>query len=128
MQAELLAPSSAIGFIREGQSVLLRYSAFPYQKFGQYWGTVAVISRATMPQRIVAVPAKESGAKEQRKDTGSFYRITVQLDNQEVAVYDRMEKLPASMEVEGVVLLDRRPLYQWIFAPLYDLSLNPANA
>jgi membrane fusion protein len=29
MQAELLAPSSAIGFIHKGGRVLLRYSAFP---------------------------------------------------------------------------------------------------
>ena len=39
MQAELLAPSSAVGFIHKGGRVLLRYSAFPYQKFGEYWGT-----------------------------------------------------------------------------------------
>jgi membrane fusion protein len=51
MQAELLAPSSAIGFIHVGQRVLLRYSAFPYQKFGQYWGTVVGVSRAALPQQ-----------------------------------------------------------------------------
>jgi membrane fusion protein len=38
MQAELLAPNSAIGFIHKGGRVLLRYRAFPYQKFGEYWG------------------------------------------------------------------------------------------
>jgi len=36
MQAELLAPSSAVGFIHKGGRALLRYSAFPYQKFGEY--------------------------------------------------------------------------------------------
>src|SRR5438270_3375970 len=35
MRAELLAPSSAIGFVAEGERVLVRYSAFPYQQFGQ---------------------------------------------------------------------------------------------
>ena len=40
MQAKLLAPSSAVGFIYQGERVLLRYNAFPYQKFGEYWGTV----------------------------------------------------------------------------------------
>ena len=48
MQAELLAPSSAVGFIHEGERVLLRYSAFPYQKFGEYWGTVVSVSRAAL--------------------------------------------------------------------------------
>ena len=36
LRAELLAPSSAVGFIAPGERVLLRYDAFPYQKFGQY--------------------------------------------------------------------------------------------
>ena len=46
MQAELLAPSSAVGFIHQGGRVLLRYSAFPYQKFGEYGGTVVTVSDA----------------------------------------------------------------------------------
>src|SRR5271155_3235741 len=48
MQADLLAPSNAIGFIRPGERVLLRYSAFPYQKFGQYPGTVVSVSHAAL--------------------------------------------------------------------------------
>jgi membrane fusion protein len=128
MQAELLAPSSAIGFIREGHRILLRYSAFPYQKFGQYWGTVVDISRAAMPMQQMAVPASPSRAKERAKEVASrFYRITVQLDSQEVRIYDRAEPLPASMDVEGIVLLDERPLYQWIFEPLYGLRRNLTN-
>lgn len=35
LQAHLYAPSSAVGFLRPHQAVLLRYQAFPYQKFGQ---------------------------------------------------------------------------------------------
>jgi membrane fusion protein len=128
MQAELLAPSSAIGFIREGHRVLLRYSAFPYQKFGQYWGTVVDISRAAMPTQLQAVPASPSRAKERAKEDASrFYRVTVQLDSQEVKIYDRVETVPASMDVEGIVLLDERPLYQWIFEPLYGLHRSLTN-
>src|SRR4029077_18186475 len=48
MHAELLAPSSAIAFIYEGERVMLRYSAFPYQKFGEHWGTVVSISQAAL--------------------------------------------------------------------------------
>lgn len=34
LQAQLYAPSKAMGFIRPGDAVLLRYQAYPYQKFG----------------------------------------------------------------------------------------------
>ena len=44
--AHLFAPSEAIGFVREGARVRVRYRAYPYQKFGQYPGTVAAITGA----------------------------------------------------------------------------------
>ena len=36
-------------------------------------------------------------------------------------VYGRSEPLHASMQVDARVLLDRRPIYQWILEPLYGL-------
>src|SRR5690606_5155350 len=41
LQARLMVPSSAVGFIGPGDRVLLRYRAFPYQRFGQHEGVVA---------------------------------------------------------------------------------------
>src|SRR5690606_6777502 len=48
LQAELLVPSRAIGFIAPGDRVLLRYQAYPYQKFGHHEGRVAGISRSAL--------------------------------------------------------------------------------
>jgi membrane fusion protein len=118
MQAELLAASSAIGFIRPGERVLLRYRAFPYQKFGQYWGTVTDVSHAALPPEELKSVLTD---KLESKATGPFYRIIVLPDRQNVTVYGKREPLPASMEVEAFVLLDDRPLYQWILEPLYGL-------
>jgi membrane fusion protein len=116
MQAELLAPSTSIGFVRPGQRVLLRYSAFPYQKFGEYSGTVTEISRAALqPEELKAlVPSMQ--AAEQAK---TYYRVTVAPDRPDVMAYGRSEPLQASMQVDASVLLDRRPIYQWILEPLY---------
>src|SRR6185369_15473023 len=36
LEAELYAPSRAAGFIKAGMPVLLRYQAYPHQKFGQF--------------------------------------------------------------------------------------------
>ena len=56
MQAELLAPSSAIAFLRPGERVLLRYSAFPYQRFGEHPGIVTEVSRAALhPEELKAL-------------------------------------------------------------------------
>jgi membrane fusion protein len=118
MRAELLAPSTSIGFLRLHQRVLLRYTAFPYQKFGEYWGTVTEISRAAlMPDELKAlVPTLPAG--DQSK---TFYRLIVAPDRPDVTAYGHPEPLRASMQVDARVLLDRRPLYQWILEPLYGL-------
>lgn len=44
LEAQLFTPSRSIGFVRVGQPVLIRYQAYPYQKFGHYSGTVKSIS------------------------------------------------------------------------------------
>lgn len=107
LQAELLAPSRSIGFVRAGERVLLRYGAFPYQKFGQYWGTVVDVSHAALPEgevrSVVSLPNNQP-------QTDTFYRVTVLPDRPDVNVYGRSEPLQASMRVQASVLLDKRPL------------------
>jgi membrane fusion protein len=119
MHAQLLAPSSAIGFIQQGERVLLRYSAFPYQKFGEYWGTVISISHAALsPEEVQNATAGAPPVKQ----TGPFYRVVVEPDDQFVKVHGEERRLPVSMQVQAYALLDRRPLYQWIVQPLYDIA------
>jgi membrane fusion protein len=120
LRAELLAPSSAVGFIAAGERVLLRYNAFPYQKFGQYWGTVTGVSRAALSdEEVKSLPVQAQKA--------AYYRITVRPDSAYVNVYGREQPLRASMQVDAFVLLDRRPLYQWILEPLYGVGRSLAS-
>ncbi len=117
--AQLLAPSSAIGFIREGSPVLLRYEAFPYQKFGQYPGSVSLISRANLrPEEIAQLNAGNFDSEAAL----TLYRITVSPDSARVMAYGRPEPLQAGMQVEAHVLVETRPLYQWVLEPLYSLN------
>ena len=118
MQAELLAPSTAIGFLRLGQRVKLRYSAFPYQRFGEYAGTVTEVSRAALQPEELRTLVPGLAAADQAK---TFYRVIVAPDRQDVTVSGHPEPLQASMQVDASVLLEERPLYQLILQPFYDL-------
>jgi membrane fusion protein len=119
MQAELLAPSSAVGFIHKGGRVLLRYSAFPYQKFGEYWGTVVSVSRAVL--NAEEVKNLLAGAPPSQQN-GPFYQVVVQPDTQTVNIYGEELTLAAGMQVHAYALLERRQLYEWMLEPLYDIS------
>ena len=44
LQAQLFAPSRTAGFVRPGQTVYLRYDAYPYQKFGLHTGHITSVS------------------------------------------------------------------------------------
>jgi membrane fusion protein len=112
--AHLFAPSSAIGFISSGQQVLLRYQAFPYQKFGQQSGKVMSISRTALPQTELPF-STPSGAE-------PLYRIEVALDSQNVKTYGQLQALQAGMQLEADVVLDTRRLIEWVFEPLYSLT------
>lgn len=115
LEAHLHAPSRAIGFVRAGQEVRLRFPAFPYQKFGSHRGRVTAVSRTALsPAELGYGPA--DGPRE------PLYRIRVALDGQSVRAYGRPEPLQAGMRVEADVLLDRRRLIEWVFEPLASLA------
>lgn len=117
MEVHLLADSKAIGFVREGVPVLLRYTAFPYQKFGQYGGTITKVSRVTLRPDETNVDALSA----QPQPLHTRYRISVRPDRPNVMAYGKAEPLRAGMSVEADLLLDERPLYQWLLEPLYSL-------
>jgi membrane fusion protein len=118
MQAELLAPSSAVGFIHKGGRVLLRYSAYPYQKFGEYWGTVVSVSRTVL--NAEEVKNLLAGAPPSQQN-GPFYHVVVEPDTQTVNIYGEELTLAAGMQVRAYALLERRQLYEWMLEPLYDI-------
>jgi membrane fusion protein len=117
LEAELLVPSRAIGFIEHGDDVLLRYQAFPYQKFGHHRGQVARISRS-------AINPGELGPQTSAGASGAepFYRVTVTLAAQAVTAYGRAEPLKPGMLLEADVLGERRRLVEWVFEPLYSVK------
>lgn len=119
LQAQLFAPSRSIGFVAPGQSVLLRYEAFPYQRFGRSEGTVASVSRAAISP--AELPQQLTGLTTLYDANAPIYRITVALTQQSVTAYGKPVPLQPGMQLEADVQLERRRLYEWVFDPLYTL-------
>lgn len=115
LEAHLFSPSRSIGFVRAGQEVLVRYVAYPHQKFGAYGARVVAISRNPMT-------AAELGFVPPDGSREPLYRIKAALDSQTVLAYGRPQPLQAGMQVEADILLDRRRLIEWIFEPLLSLA------
>jgi membrane fusion protein len=117
LQAHLFAPSRAIGFIRPGDHVLLRYQAYPYQKFGHAQGLVASVSRTALSASDL------SGTLAQASSNGEpLYRITVTLARQTITAYGKPLALQAGILVDADILHEKRKLYEWVLEPLYSLT------
>jgi membrane fusion protein len=118
LEAHLFAPSRAVGFVEPGQPVRLRYAAYPYQKFGQYEGTVVQVSRIALAAN--EVPPQLSALAQQTGAEG-VYQITVQIASPTVLAYGKPQPLTAGMQLEADILQDTRTLIEWVFEPLVSL-------
>jgi membrane fusion protein len=112
LEARLLVPTRAIGFIQPGNEVVLRYDAFPFQRFGQYRGKVQNISRT------VWSPGEKVGPMTVRDPA---YRIDVGLERQTVVAGGQEVPLRPGMMVSADILLEKRTVFEWIFEPVLEL-------
>lgn len=118
LRAELFVPSRWIGFITPGQQVRLRYEAYPYQKFGQYDGTVTSVSSAQIDPSDIPPGVPRASAEQ------GVYKIIVDLASQDVVAYGVKRPLVSGMIVEASVMQDTRRLIEWIFEPLISVRGN----
>lgn len=110
LEAEVYLSSREAGFVKPGQSVRLRYSAYPYQRFGQYDGHVKHVART--PSSPSELPAQISQSNEK------LYRAKIALDSQNVMSNGRAEKLMPGTQVEVDILQEKRSLLKWVLEPL----------
>lgn len=107
--AVLYVASRGVGFIRTGQSVRIKYDAFPYQKFGSVTGRIASVSQTVLRPEDVggAVRVEEP-----------VYRVTATLDQQAVQAYGVSHRLQPGMALQADIVLERQNLARALFEPL----------
>lgn len=120
MQVNLYAPSNTAGFVKAGDVVLLRYQAYPYQKFGKQRGRVKSVARTALPaDELTAVP---ESVVNQASHEQPLYKVTVTLDSQSVTAYGIHHDLVSGMLVDAEIEQESRKLYEWVLEPLFTLS------
>jgi membrane fusion protein len=110
LQAQAVLPQSGVVRVKEGQGVKLLYDAFPYQRYGVQFGTVRWVSPAgvTLKQR-------------------SDFPVLVDLDDESVMVKGQPQALRPGMKGTAQVVVDRRSLISYAFAPIRQLKENMAQ-
>ena len=98
-------PVHAAGFVSQGQTVVLRYNAYPYQKYGIHHGTIDQLN--------------DTPDADTRGDF--FYTAKVALNEETVLAHGQHYQLKTGMSFEADVVLSRRSFAEWLFEPLYSL-------
>lgn len=126
LQAQLFAPSRTAGFVQSGQTVWLRYAAFPFQKFGMAQGEVVTVSRSPIaPQDLPVGQAQALVAAAQTNEP--MYRITVRLPMQTVNTYGKPTALAAGMSLDADVQQDSRKVWEWLLEPAFAVAGGKKN-
>jgi membrane fusion protein len=114
LEAELLAPSRAIGFVRAGQEVQISLQAFPYQRFGTVPGRIRQVSTTVIAPNELAI----QGLNIQEPT----FRIRVSMAREVMQAYGETFPLQPGMLVSANIVFDRRNLVTWLFDPIYAVT------
>ncbi|CNK20365.1 putative microcin H47 secretion ATP-binding protein mchF [Yersinia frederiksenii] len=117
-EVEIFATAEVIGELREGQSVRLRFDAYPYQWFGQYSGTVKSISTASIEQKL------DVNREQARQLQPRYFQVRVSPKNNEVILAGKTYPLRPGIGVETDIFIRKRPLYQWLLFPLKNTHIT----
>lgn len=117
-------PNDAVPYIAINDNVNIRYEAFPAEKFGQFSGTVQLISKAPASQQEMQT---YQGAPTNRAAAIPYYKVLVRPDKQTIPYNGKILHLENGMKAQTTLFLEKRKIYQWMLAPFYDMKHSAAG-
>lgn len=117
-QLVMWVPNSAISFIKPEDKLNIRYEAFPFEKFGQFEGTIKHISTIPASQPELAFYKNTPSAD----PNNPLYKIVVEITDQKVEYNNTSLAFLSGMKAEATLFLENRKLYEWMLFPLYNVT------
>jgi len=121
----LWVPNNAIPYINTGDRVNIRYEAFPVEKFGQFSGTISVISRT--PASLQEMQTYRSAPSSVETAAEPYYKVIVRPETQEVMYTGKRLSLENGIKGQSTLFLEKRKIYQWMIAPFYDMRVSSSG-
>lgn len=127
LQVEALVANSDIGFVKLGQTAVVKVDAFPFTRFGALSGKVVSIA----PQAVLETEAKRSLADAASPSNGApspttapgqpesfVFPVTIALDRSNIVVDGRQVALNPGMTTTVEIKTDRRSVLSYFLSPL----------
>ena len=119
-QLVLWLPDSSVPYVSSGDKVNLRYEAYPYEKFGQFPGHIQSVSQIPASMKELSMYSSIAPANPAAPGQ-AYYKTLVALDRDSLTHPDKTLSWSNGMKAKTTLFLEKRPLYQWILSPYYDI-------
>lgn len=113
----LWLPNNSLPYVKIGDGINIRYEAFPSDKFGQFPGRIESIS--SVPASPQEMAEYSSGNKRERN---AYYKVLASISDTQFSDKGKYLEISSGLQARVIVFLDKKPLYQWAVAPLYDIK------
>lgn len=107
----LYVPAQNIGFLKKGNSIALKYDAYPAQRFGIYNGVIKEINLTILTDNREDKPIKIGQP---------YYKIKAELEKSYVTVYGKKISLSHGLTLSAILSGDKKTMWQWILDPIYS--------
>lgn len=116
----LWLPNNSIPYINPGDTVNIRYDAFPSDKFGQFPGKVVSIS--SVPASRQEMSEYTNAITNPNQQELALYKATIKIEKTNFIYRNKVLKLSNGLKAQAIVFLEERPLYMWMFTPFYKIN------
>lgn len=121
LKAEVWVSNQDIGFVREGQSVKLKFATFPFQQYGMVEGTVERVSVDAADGSMQGTSTSGDSGDRMSKGpnaTPLAYRAVVALHTMHIGQDGERLPLSAGMQASAEVLLGSRSVMEYLLSPV----------
>lgn len=115
----LWLPDNSLPYVKIGDTVNIRYDAFPSDKFGQFSGKIKSISSMPATRRELA---EYSIGQSNTNSAQTLYKAIIDIKQKEFIYKDKKLELSNGLKAKSLVFMEERPLYQWLFSPVYKVA------
>ncbi|WP_058912476.1 HlyD family secretion protein [Entomohabitans teleogrylli] len=118
----LWLPNNSLPYIKKGDTVNIRYDAFPSDKFGQFPGTIKSISSVPASRQEMAEYTNVNVNNGMNQQELALYKTLVEIKDKSFTYNGKTLSLSNGLKAQAIVFLEERPLYMWIFTPFYKIA------
>ncbi len=116
LKAEVWISNEDIGFVRQGQSVKLKFAAFPFQKYGMIEGVVEHVSADSADSNTSNGTAPNDKAPAKKEPL--VYKALISLKSMVLEMDNERFTLSAGMQSNAEILLGTRTVMEYLLSPV----------